>query len=624
MQSRAWIGASILAALLLCAHIVFDDALSALRGKTFDIYQTLLPAPSVTAPVVLVTIDDESLQQHGRWPWNREKIAKLLDAINANGANAIGLDILFPEPDTSAGGLQSDDRLAQALRDTPSILAVSTDATANSVSSAPKAGWSLVGEVPNDLPVAGRAIASIAKFNDAARGLGVIRATPDPDGTLRRLPMVWLLGGPEGPQLWPSFALELIRLHTGEAGFAVRMAAGGFDALKLGTNIIPLNSDGSILLRERFGSIPVVSASGLLAGNAESILGGAITIVAVSAVGLDQYHNTPAQVSRLGAEIHAMIVEQILTEDFLSEPAGARWFERVWFAVGTVLVVWLSSLISSRPLVSVVAMVVVIISPFATGLVVFAADNRLYEGLQPALALLLVAMTSGYANFRVAEQRRKLLARQFSQFLSPAVVKKLAASDAEAMIAVEKRTITVLIMDIRGFTSMTHTLAASEIVKVVNHFLEIATDEILKRDGTIDKFMGDAVLAIWNAPIESDDHADRALAAAKAIIKRVARSNSVLEAQELPSLRVGAGLETGICSVGNFGSVRRIDYTAIGDTVNLASRLEGATKTVGVGLLTGPGFAASTSASVEPVGKVKLHGFDEPVEAFSTPDFIAA
>src|SRR5690606_25300684 len=156
--------------------------------------------------------------------------------------------------------------------------------------------------------------------------------------------------------------------------------------------------------------------------------------------------------------------------------------------------------------------------------------------------------------------------------------------------------------DIRGFTSMTHDLKAAQIVAVINHFLAIATDEILQRNGTIDKFMGDAVLAIWNAPIETAGHADLALQAAEAIIDRVARQNGELESRGLPRLQVGAGRETGACSVGNCGTARRIDYTAIGDAVNLAARLENATKVVGLPLLTGPGLAA---ADITPLSTVR-------------------
>ena len=460
----------------------------------------------------------------------------------------------------------------------------------------------------------------MAGFNRAAKGLGMIRATPDPDGALRRLPLVWLQSGGSGPQLWPSFALELVRLHMGETGYAARMSGGGFDAVKLGSEIIRLEAAGTIMLRERYGSLPAISAASLLSGKPVPELQNAIAIVAVSAVGLDQYHTTPAQVARLGAEIHGMVIEQLLTGDFLFEREHSKWLERAWFIAGSILVLVFAGMISRRPWISILALFLIMLSPVAAGLIAFAARNELYESLQPAGGLLLVALATGFANYRLAEQRRQVLTKQFSQFLSPAIVRKLAASDAEAMIQVEKREITVLIMDIRGFTTMTHTLEASEIVVVVNHFLSIATDEILKRDGTIDKFMGDAVLAIWNAPVEIGNHAELALASARAIIRRIAKANDTLAAQNLPALRVGAGLETGICSVGNFGSTRRVDYTAIGDTVNLAARLESATKSVGEPLLAGPGFAMAISEPMESVGRVRLHGFDELVEAFTVKD----
>ncbi|MEZ5812735.1 MAG: adenylate/guanylate cyclase domain-containing protein [Rhizobiaceae bacterium] len=618
MQLRAWSGAVLLAFVLLAVHVLFDREFSALRGKTFDIYQMLLPAEPVAAPVFLVAIDDKSLETRGRWPWNRGLIADLVDTAADRGARAIGLDILFPEADAGPGGADGDRRLAYSLSRAPTVLAVSTDATPTASSTTPKAGWSLVGDVPEDLPALPGIVASLPIFNEAAAGLGVIRATPDSDGTLRRLPLIWLQADDRELRAWPTFALELVRLYLGEQGFTARMRDGGFDALKLGNSVFPLQPDGSIYLRERRGSLPVISATALLDGEPLPELKDAIVIIAVSAAGLDQFHITPAQVARLGSEVHGLVIEQLLARQFITEPAHIEWFERAWFAIGAILLVLLARLSGSRPLLAVPAMVLTIASPFIAGISAFAGRAVLAEGLQPAVGLLLVAVTSGYSHYRIAERKRRTLTRQFSQFLSPAIVAKLANDDAEALIAVEKREITVLMMDIRGFTPMTHSLAASEIVTVVNHFLSIATDEILKRDGTIDKFMGDAVLAIWNAPIEVADHADRALAAAEAIIARVASANAVLEKRSLPPLQIGAGLETGICSVGNFGSARRIDYTAIGDTVNLAARLESATKTAGAGLLAGPGFARSTSRELRTVGRLKLYGFDEEIEAFTT------
>lgn len=621
MMPRAWWGGAVLALALLAAHIVFDGWLSPLRGKSFDIYQTLAPAPAIRSPVVLVAIDEESLARFGRWPWNRGTVARLLTAIADNGARAIGLDILFPEPDLGEGGPAGDRRLVAALGSTPSVLPASIGDIPSTFGSGPKAGWSLVGDVPTNLPSIPGIVASQSAFNEAASGLGIIRSTPDGDGTLRQLPLVWLQSTSGDPRLWPSFALELVRVFLGEESFAARMSEGGFDALKIGEHIVPLSAAGTILLRERRGSLPVVSALALMNGDKQPWLDGAIAIVAVNAVGLDQYHLTPARVPRLGPDIHGMLIEQILTDDFPSQPEHAKNVERVWFGIGTLLILALGSLVVGRPTLAVFAMVVVVISPFVAALSAFVLRDVFYEGMQPAAGLLLVAVTSGYANFHYAEQKRRALQRQFSQFLSPEIVSQLARSDAEALIAVEKREVTVLMMDIRGFTTMTRTLRASQIVEIVNHFLGIATDEILKRNGTIDKFMGDAVLAIWNAPIETPDHAERAIDAAESIIDRVASQNSELTARNLPPLRIGAGLETGICSVGNYGSSRRIDYTAIGDPVNLAARLESATKAAGIPLLGGPGFKAAFSRPMQPVGGITAHGFDEKVEAFTLPRF---
>ncbi|TJV46342.1 MAG: adenylate/guanylate cyclase domain-containing protein, partial [Mesorhizobium sp.] len=183
-----------------------------------------------------------------------------------------------------------------------------------------------------------------------------------------------------------------------------------------------------------------------------------------------------------------------------------------------------------------------------------------------------------------------------------------------------KREITILLSDIRGFTAMSEQLDAQEIGKVVNHFLGLATDEILKRDGTIDKFMGDAVLAFWNAPLDQPDHRERALEAGLALIERVKRENAAFTARGHPPIEIGVAIETGICSVGNFGSERRFDYTAIGSPVNRTARLESTTKKLSIPLVLGPGFAQGASMPVVQAGAFELQGFKGEVPVFTVPE----
>ena len=610
-----------LIALLVVAHIVFDGQLTGLRGRSFDLYQQYFPKPDPeNSPVVLVTIDDASLAQYGRWPWNRRLVGELVRLIHRNGAAVIGLDLLFPEPDTNLNGRIGDSALARALADTPSVLAASVGDTATALEVVPKVSYSVVGDAQSDRPGMPGVTASLSEMNEAASGIGIIRSNTDPDGVLRRLPLLWLAKIDGQSLLWPAFATELVRVYAEDNGPAVRMNAAGFDALRLAGTVIDLNPDGTVWLVERRAPVPKVSAAAVMSGATQPLLRNAIVIISFNAVGLDTFHNTPAQTQRLGSEVHALLAEQILFGKFLSEPETARWIERAWFAGSALLLLLVIGLLSHRLLVALPAEILLVLSPLAAGSVAFVTMNALYEPLQPAIGLFMVAAAEGFSRFRQAERRREALRRQFERFLSPVVVRALASGDSDAILQVDKREITVMMIDLRGFTTMTNALEPNQTVDLVNHFLSLATSEIFARDGTVDKFIGDAVLAFWNAPLDEPNHTELALSTAEAILSEVQRRNPEIVARGLPALKIGAALETGVCSVGNFGSELRIDYTAIGAAVNGAARLEAATKALGVPLVTGPGFAARSTRKLVPVGEIELRGFADLVKVYTTEE----
>ncbi|TIQ23124.1 MAG: adenylate/guanylate cyclase domain-containing protein [Mesorhizobium sp.] len=606
--------------MLLACHFAFDGPLSRLRERTYDFYQFLAPREATSNPVVIVSIDDASLNAYGRWPWNRGLLADLVDGVAESGAAVIGLALVLPEADISPDGIAGDKRLASALAKNRTALAVSLGNEATVSEAEPKAGWSIVGQVPETLPGFTGLTGSLADFSGAAAGLGAIRTLPDPDGVLRHVPLLWLRNTAQGVQLWPSFALELLRLYAGENGYVARMNGAGFDALRMAGSIVPLEPQGSIRLWETDTSTLRISASNILSGRGDPLLRNAIAIVDLSAVGLTQYLPTPTRPARLGVDIHADAIGQMLAARHLVEPAQARMLERLWFVLSGIVFIALSGVLAQRVMLGVLALALLVATPFAFGALEYSLQGKLYDPLQPALATILVAGFEGYALYKRSEQRRSTLARQFSQYLSPSVVQRLANSDTEAILSGEKREITILLSDIRGFTTMSEQLDAQEIAKVVNHFLGLATDEILKRDGTIDKFMGDAVLAFWNAPLGQPDHRERALEAGLALIQRVKRENAAFTARGHPPIEIGVAIETGICSVGNFGSERRFDYTAIGSPVNRAARLESTTKKLRIPLVLGPGFAQGASMPVVQAGAFELQGFKGEVPVFTVPE----
>ena len=549
---------AILALLLLVCDLLFSPLFDTFRGKSYDLYQRIAPIDVPLDDIVLVEIDDASLAREGRWPWPRQDIARLVEAIGAENPRAFAIDMLFPERGTPAG----DAALARAIAATRPVLAMSLTDQAGGAEPAPAAGWSVIGEPPERLATFPGLLASLAKFTDEAGGLGMVRSVPDDDGVTRSVPMLWAVAGADGLTLWPSLSLDLARQALEETSYTVRLGPQGYDAVKLGDRIVRLTAGGAVWLTDTQADPARVSAISLLDGQSGDALRDKIVILSVSATGFDSFHTTPLVATRPGVEVHALLTAQILSGHFPYEPANAKTFERTGFALLAALLILAVALFPVHPLPVLLALPLIFCAPFATGLLAWRMEGELFDALRPTIGLAILAAGG------------------------------------------EPREVTVLFMDMRGFTSASERLAPDEIVANVNRFLTLSSEEIFRTEGTIDKFMGDAVMAFWNAPLDQPDHAERAIRAVRAIYRRLDAENAHLKQRGLEPIRLGAGLETGICSVGNFGSDIRYNYTVIGHAANLASRLETATKISTATVLCGP------------AGDFELSGFAERVLGF--------
>ncbi len=600
----------VLGAGLLLIHAVFANPLGLLREKTYDLHQSLAPIPLDFEQVVVVAIDEASLDEYGRWPWPRDRIAELVDAILASGAAAVGIDIFLAEPDSSQEGADGDAKLASTLTGARTVLAMSLDAEAGALDVPQKAGWSVVGLDPDAPGTVTGGLAPLDALARAADGLGIVRALPDADGVIRKVPLVWAERPAAGEvRLWPAFSMDILRVAQAAGSYTLRLEGLPGDAIRVGGVTVPLGEDGRIRLIDTAAAVPHLPANELLGAGASAQLGGRIAILAVDAAGLDQYHLTARGVHRLGADVHAMLVSQMLSGRYLHELRNARLVERGLFAGGSLVLLIVLTAFARQPSFALALSTPVIFAPIAIAAWLYAERETLLDGVQPAVGLLMMGVAGGYALYREAERRRRLLQRQFGQFLSPEVVRHLAETDAAAALQVDDREITAMLVDVRGFTALTATLGADQTVALVNHFFEIANREIFARSGTIDKYMGDAVLAFWNAPLPAPDHIDRAIDCARAILTAVEAANPQLEAKGLPAIRTVAVLETGVCSVGNMGTEQRIDYTAIGPSINMTSRLEHEAKRLGRPILIGPAAAAKAKVPVREVAVVQLRGF---------------
>ncbi len=595
------------------------EILEDMRLKSFDLFQKIEPREYQPVPVRFVDIDDESLEKIGQWPWPRTRMAELVDSLNEAGAATIVLDILFSEPDRTSPAQIVDlwpktpetESLRQSVASLPDhdeALAAAIDRAKNVVTGfilteaaggpAPtlKAGFAIAGDHPRKfVPAFSGAIVSLPAIEAAGQGTGSFNAVPERDGIIRRAPLLISYAG----TVYPTLAVEALRVAQGAASYLVKASGAsgeialgnretGITHVRVGGLTIPTDANGRIWLYDA-GSVPErrVSAWKIFSGEYDpASIRGNIVYVGTSAAGLLDEHATPLHPAMPGVEIQVQLTEQILLQEYLQRPDWAKGAEIVFLiALGLVLIV--ASL--KLGAVSCAALTAVIIGGAgAASWYGFSAHGFLIDPVYPAITGMMVYSGSSLMGFVRSESERRQIRDAFSHYMSPALVERLARDPSQLRLGGETREMTLLFCDIRGFTSISEKLDAEQLTRLVNRFLTPMTDATLAHGGTIDKYMGDAMMAFWNAPLDDPDHALHAVQTALEMRRRLVLLNDELEREaeeqgtEFMPLKVGIGLNTGLCSVGNMGSEQRFDYSALGDEVNLASRLEGQTKFYGV------------------------------------------
>lgn len=594
--------------------------LTALRHLAFDAYQRLIPAPpAADAPVRVVHIDEASLEQLGQWPWPRTTMAALTERLGQAGAAAIVYDVLFAEPDRTSperllaeapparreavmralGDAPSHDaRFAATLAQYPSVLAASLHTEASATSFPMRAGLAVAGDDPapflRNFP--GVAV-SLPELTDAARGVGFINWLPDGDQIVRRVPLLLR----HDAEIAPALSLEALRVALGASTYVVRAANAsgasafgaqtGLNGLKVGPLEIPTDAQGQIWLRFRpYEPSEAIPAWQVLNGDvAPETFQGVIVLIGASAPGLMDLRATPLDASIPGVDLHRQTLEQILTGQFLSRPDFAPGIE--------LLVALLAILVLAAaaprlgPTMNAGLTAALVLSLWAAGFALFAQANYLFDPIFPTLAALLFGAGAATYFYQRTEQQRAGIRRAFSQYVAPSVVRELTAHPERLKLGGEVRDLTILICDIRNFSTIAERMSAEELTTFINSFLTPLSDIVIEHGGTIDKYMGDAILAFWNAPLDQPDHAERACRAALEIMARMDglnrgwRREAEAAGRPFDDIRIGIGVNSGQCCVGNLGSERRFDYSAIGDAVNIAARLESLCKIYALSLL---------------------------------------
>ncbi|MDA7965420.1 adenylate/guanylate cyclase domain-containing protein [Ruegeria sp.] len=565
----------------------------------FDVLQRIAPRQfNPDLPVRVVDIDERTLTKWGQWPWPRSQMAQMTDRLGEYGAAAIAFDMLFAEPDRyspsrllqdpalagilrveeSAANLDNDVIFGDRIAQWPVVLGVAARQTDGGPPIAPKAGIVEIGEQPSaGLVRVAHWTTLTAPLGQDAAGIGGVNVSPIGGmGVVRRVPVLW--SGPGG--VLPGLGVEALRVALGEPVIFAEGAqdeAGIMLGAAIGDFLLPTTEHGEIWVRYRRDNPGLYLSAGDIMERGDdpalrAEIEGRIILVGTSAAGLFDMRETALGESVPGVSIHAQIIEQVILGDTLSRSDVTAALELLAFvSLGIVVTVVMSSFgaVASFIAGGVAAAVVMAISWLA-----FQNQSVLFDATFPLLGgMANFGLLAGYL-FISTEREKRVIRQTFSHYVAPEILDEMEATGHRLQLGGESQEITVMFSDIRGFTPLSESVSATDLVTLLNELFSEIGDQILLERGTIDKFIGDAVMAFWNAPLPVEDHPQRAACAALLMRRALAKFNASAMMQGRPPIALATGCATGTACVGNIGSRSRFNYTVIGDVVNVAARIE--------------------------------------------------
>ncbi|MEO9600913.1 adenylate/guanylate cyclase domain-containing protein [Parasphingorhabdus sp.] len=620
----------------------------------FDIYQSAAPRSYEDAGVRIIDIDEESIEKLGQWPWPRTEIARLTQTLSDAGAAAIAFDIVFSEPDrTSPSQIAAripDDEGNDALIESLASLPDHDSILADSFALAPVVnGFFLLKEdrgkaieLPSGMAILGSSptvevepyrgsVQSLPELNQASAGLGSLSIVGDADGVLRRAPLVFL----HKNELVPSLSLEALRVAQGADSILVKTSDGSGETtsapgalvnLRVGAFEVPTTAAGELWMHfsepapER--TIPAwrLLSNEMSAAELQHSVEGQIMFIGASATGLRDLVTTPQSDNEPGVTVHAQAAEQIILGKFLTRPDWARGLELfLIILLGGALAILLPNM---GALVGAGIGMIMTIGVAVGSLLAFDQLQYLLDPTWPIVALAFVYAVQTLLSFREEEQQRAYIHTAFDRYLSPEMVRQIAANPERLQLGGEEREMTVLFCDIRGFSRISEQYEPKEVINFLTGFLTPMCDILLESKATVDKFIGDAVLAFWNAPLDDPDQFRNGARAALDMVDSLEKLNVSMPSKPgqvwPPEVKIGIGMNAGLCCVGNMGSQQRLSYSLIGDTVNIASRFEGLTKQYGVKIMIGSALADQLEGfALLELDQVKVVGRDAPDTVFA-------
>ena len=574
------------------------------RLKSFDLIQKY-DTVTTSDDVVIVEIDEKSIEKHGQWPWSRSVIADLIWQLRDSGAGIIVLPILFSEEDRLGG----DWDLANALVQNGVIIA-QVGTTQTNRNAVPR-GVAKIGDPLPWLFEWPGMLGPIELLGINTDGVGVINTAPEIDGVVRRVPLLMRVGD----DVYPSMALETIRVAVGDPSYQVKAGAGGVIAVRV-PKFKTVKTDPYARIWLRWNKqFETVSATEF---NIEQVRGKTV-ILGITAEGIGGVVATPNGEAYSHMPI-AVSLQTVINGENIVRLDTATFLEYVAAGVLAIIIILLAGF---APYWLVGAVLLTVWTGTAYGAYFYFVKHlQLWDASWILLVTTITGFHAVFNRFVKEFSLKQQIKKQFEHYLAPAMVRKLQKDPSLLRLGGETRTMTFMFSDIRGFTPISEKYKGNPegLTKLINRFLTRMTDIIIKHGGTIDKFMGDCIMAFWNAPIDDPDHETRAVWAAIEMQEELKKLNQQLAKEQLPEIKIGIGINTGEALVGNMGSDQRFDYSVIGDAVNLASRLESNSKTLGRTLVIGEDTYKKANGKVllEYLDEITVKGKSEPCKVYTT------
>jgi len=638
--------------LLYAANVLPLGFVQKLENYSYDARLNLMMPRTIDTRIIIIDIDEKSLKEQGRWPWGRNKLATLVDTLFEHyQVNTLGFDVIFAEKDESSGlkalelmqeRLKNDAAFAkefQAIKPTLDHDRIFADSIKNrnvvlGYYFVPKGVDSRVGQLPSPVFKAGSFGNKPIHFNEM-QGYGAnlpslqqntpfaghLNPEPDVDGVTRSISVLYQFNG----YYYDAFAIAVARAFYKESTLQAEFASfgsskyySGLETFNLANKVIPVDNNVAMLIPYRGpqGSFQYVSATDVLNKKvAIKDLKNKIILVGTTAPGLMDLRATPVQNIYAGVEIHANVIAGILDNNIKQRPAytlGAQFLQLL--LAGLLLALTLPYLNPLKAtLMTLLTITLVLFINFAS----WQWANLVLPIASSLLMISLIYVVNMSYGFFVESRAKRQLADLFGQYVPPELVIEMAKNPEAINLAGESREMTVLFSDIRGFTHIAEGLNPQQLSKVMNEFLTPLTQVIHNNRGTVDKYMGDAIMAFWGAPLIDENHVQNAVNAALDMVKALELVNKKFSEKKWPIINMGVGINTGNMAVGNMGSSFRMAYTVMGDAVNLGSRLESLTKNYGVDIIVSEQVKNQTPEMLyRELDIVRVKGRDKPVTIF--------